>query len=153
MRNRNAERTTNVRRRASIRSPDRPRDLEPTVLEEEGVVVAVLVHAPHLHALDAALERGLGDRLESKVDDAVREEFLLQRGWWRLERGFLRDQQAGHAEVPEPLEEPERLGPAVVEIEDELERVPRVDREEPEVSPHAELEDLRLQDREEGLAP
>src|SRR5713101_9125216 len=133
MRNRNAERTKNVRRRVSIRSPDRPRDLESTVLEEKGVVVAVLVHAPHLHALDAALERGLRDGLEPKVDDSVGEEFLLQRGWWRLERGFLRDQQAGDAEVPEPLEETERLRPAIVEIEDELERVPRVDRQEPEV--------------------
>src|SRR6266566_5250094 len=140
-------------RRASIRSPDRPRDLEPTVLEEEGVVVAVLVHAPHLHALDAPLERGLGDRLESKVDDAVREEFLLQRGRRCLESGLLRDQQARDAEVPEPLEETERLGPAIVELEDELERVPRIDRKEPEVPPHAELEDLRLQDREEGLPP
>src|SRR5437899_12635636 len=114
MRNRKAERIKNVRRRASIRSPDRPRDLEPTVLEEEGVVVAVLVHTPHLHALDAPLERGLGDRLESKEDDAVREEFLLQRGRRCLESGLLREQQARNDEVRAPLEETARRSPDIV---------------------------------------
>src|SRR3989454_3853205 len=127
MRNRKAERTRNVRRRASIRSPDRPRDLEPTVLEKEGVVVAVLVHAPHLHALDAALERGLGDGLEPKVDDPVREELFLQRGRRGLEGGLFRNQKARDAEVPEPLEETERLGPAGGQLEGQLERIPRVD--------------------------
>src|SRR5256885_15171742 len=131
MRNRKAERIKSVRTRASIRSPDRPRDLEPTVLEEEGVVVAVLVHAPHLHALDAALERGLGDGLEPKVDDPVREELFLQRGRRGLEGGLFRNQKARDAEVPEPLEETERLGPAVVELEDELERIPRVECQGP----------------------
>src|SRR5712692_6407229 len=152
IRNRNPERTRNVGRRASIRSPDRPRDLEPPVLEEEGVVVAVLVHAPHLHALDAALERGLGDGLEAKMDDPVREELFLQRGRRPLERGFLRDQQARDAQVPQPLEEAKRLRPTIRELEDEFEGVPRIDREEPEAPLHAELEDLCLQDREERFA-
>src|SRR5207249_4563294 len=76
VKNRSQELATNVRRRVSIGSPDRPRDLEPPVLEEEGVVVTVLVHAPHLYVLHATLERGLGDGLEPKVDDLVREELF-----------------------------------------------------------------------------
>ena len=88
------------------------------------MVVAVLVHAPHLHALDAALERGLGDGLEAKMDDPVREELFLQRRWRRLEGRFFRNQQARDAQVPQPFEEAERLRPSIRELEDELEGVP-----------------------------
>src|SRR3989475_9841041 len=44
-------------------SPDRSGDLEPPVFEEQRVVVAVLVHAPHLHALHPTLICRLRDRL------------------------------------------------------------------------------------------
>src|SRR5467141_178199 len=134
-------------------SPDRPRDLEPSVLEEERVVVAILVHAPHLHALNTPLVCGVRDGLEAQVDDAVRKELLLQSGGPSLEGRFFRDEEARDSEVSEPLEEPERLRPPVVEVEDQLERVPRIDREEPEIPFLAKLQDLALQYGEERLSP
>src|SRR5205823_1110906 len=151
MTNRNPERIAKVRSRSSIPPPERPRDLEPPVLEEEGAVVAVLVHAPHLHALHPPLERRVRDRLQAQVHDPVGEELLLQGGRSDVEARFLRDQEARDPEVPQPFEESEGLRAPVPELEDQLEGVPRIDREELEVAPSTELEDLRLQDRHESF--
>src|SRR5437879_4180025 len=105
-----------------------------------------------LRALNPSLERHFRDRLQAQVDDSVREELLLQGRRGRLERRLFRDEEARDPEVPEPLEPPKGLGPAVRELEDQLERVPRVDREETEVPLFAEFEDFPLQDGQEGFA-
>src|SRR6267378_372388 len=132
-------------------SPDRPRDLEPAVLEQQRVVVAVLVHAPHLHAPHAALVRGVRDGLEPQVDDAVREELFLEGRGGGLVSGLLRHEEARDPEVPQPFEETEGLDAPIIELEDQLEGVPRVDDEELKLPFPAELEDLCLEDREERL--
>ena len=59
-------------------SPDGPGDFEPAVLEQQRVVVAVLVYAPHFHALHAPLVRRIRHRDELEVHDPVREELLLE---------------------------------------------------------------------------
>src|SRR3989337_664794 len=71
-------------------SPHRARDLEPPVLEDEGAEVAVLVHAPHLDALDPPLIGGLRDGDHPEVHDPVREELLLERGVPGAEPWLLR---------------------------------------------------------------
>src|SRR2546426_12105369 len=106
-----------------IASPHRPRDLEPPVLEEEGVRVRAVVRAPELHALDPPLERDLPGPLHREEEDAVREELLLEP---RLEGGrvHLGHEEGREPRPPEPLEEPERLPAAVLELEEALEGAP-----------------------------
>src|SRR2546422_8807583 len=106
-----------------IASPHRPRDLEPPVLEEEGVRVRAVVRAPELQALDPPLERDLPGPLHRELDHPVREELLLEP---RVEGGggHLRDQEGREACGAEPLEEAERLPAAVLELEARLEGVP-----------------------------
>src|SRR3972149_637900 len=110
-RNRRTERTRDWRIRRSMGSPDRPSDLEPAVLEEQGPVVAVLVHAPHLHALHAPLVRRLRDRGHPEVDDPVREELLLEGPVPAALGGFFRHQEARAPVAPGPPEAAERPPP------------------------------------------
>src|SRR3989337_2079219 len=149
-RNRRTERTRDWRIRRSMGSPDPPNDLEPAVLEEEGPVVAVMAPAPHLHALHAPLVRRLRDRGHPEVDDPVREELLLEGPVPAALGGFFRHEEARDPEVPEPLEERERLRPPVAELEDELDRVPGVDGEDLEAEAAVEVEDLPLEHGEEA---
>src|SRR5713226_8276447 len=110
------------------------------------MVVAVLVHAPHLHAPHAALVRAVRDRLHAQVDDAVREELLLEGPGRGLEAGLLRDEEARDPEVPQPLEEAERLDASIFELQDQFEGVPGVDHEKLELALPPQLKYLRLED-------
>src|SRR4030067_69513 len=110
-RNRRTGRSGAWRTRRSMGSPDRPSDLEPAVLEEEGPVVAVLVHAPHLHALHAPLVRRFRDRGHPEGDDPVREELPLEGPAPAALGGFFRHEEARDPEVPGPLEERESRRP------------------------------------------
>src|SRR2546428_5344005 len=142
--NRIADRISSSRQRVVMSSPDRPRDLEPAVLEEEGVRLRAVVRAPEFQALDPPLERDFPGPLHRELDHAVREELLLEPG---VEGGggHLRDQEGREAGAAEPLEEPERLPAAVLELEEGLEGVPGGARDDARLRPPLQVQELCLQ--------
>src|SRR5206468_3728573 len=118
-----------------LRTDDRY-DLEPPLVEHEGGEPRLVVRTAHLLDPNPPLDLDVRDRVHLELDDPVREERLVppRLGSFESEVRRLRcgfgEHQGRRAEIPQPLEQPEQLRPAVLELREDLERLERVDDDE-----------------------
>src|SRR6266705_3210076 len=107
--------------------------LESPFVEHERRESGLVVRTPHLLDPDPALDLDVRDRVHLELDDPVREERLVPSRLWGLEsevrrlRGRLREHERGRSEVSQPLEQPEELRAAILELREDLEGLERVD--------------------------
>src|SRR6266705_3277092 len=112
-----------------------------SVVEDERMVARVMPGPAHLHDPELTLHPELALPREPEVEDSVDEVILfvlcICRPAWIAPSGPVRrklSQQEGRAvQIPEPSDQGEHLPPRLAELREDLERVERIEHEEPVV--------------------
>src|SRR5437667_7074648 len=121
-------------------SSESARDAE-SIVEDERMVARVMPGPAHLHDPKLTLRPDLALPREPEVEDSIDEVILfvlcICRPAWIAPSGSVRrklSQQEGRAvQIPEPADQGEHLPPRLAELREDLERVQRIEYEEPVV--------------------